>query len=236
MSVENPSNETGTLGEVARAYRGCRERVTELVTDLDEQGARHTVPACPNWTVHDVLAHLSGGVADALAGRMEGAGTDPWTAAQVRERADHPLVAILDEWNSNAPQVEPLMDAAGEVGRQAVADVATHEHDIRGALARPGARDSDAILIGLGFGAEQLITSAAARGISMRVQAMEGVSFGSDEPSVTLIGDTFELFRAIHGRRSVDQIRDMKWEGDAEEAIPAFWWLSLHPSEAPIYE
>jgi uncharacterized protein (TIGR03083 family) len=194
------------------------------------------VPACPDWTVRDVLAHLSGGIADALAGRMEGAGTNPWTAAQVEARKDWSVAAILDEWNTNAPQVEPFMDAAGEIGRQGVADVATHEHDLRGVLGLPGARDSDAILIGLGFGAQQLIASASARGISLRVQSTEGHAFGAEDPSVTLVGDNFELFRSIHGRRSVEQLKEMKWEGDHEEVIPAFWWLGLHPAAVAIDE
>jgi uncharacterized protein (TIGR03083 family) len=222
--------------EIARAYRGCRERITALVTGLDERQVRTIVPACPDWTVHDVVAHLSGGITDALEGRMAGAGTDPWTAVQVQARRDIPLAEILEEWNGNAPQVEPFMDGAGEIGRQGVADVATHEQDVRGALERPGARDTDAILIGLGFGAQQLIASASARDLTLRVQSTDGPTFGADDASVTLLGDTFELFRAVHGRRSLEQLREMKWEGDPEQVLPAFWWLGLHPAPAPIQE
>ena len=224
------------MTEVAAAYRGCRERLTELLTGLDERQARVAVPACPDWTVHDVLAHVSGGIADALAGRMAGAGSDEWTAAQVEARREMALTEILEEWNTNAPQVEPLLDGAGDIGRQAVADVVTHEHDIRGALERPGARDSDAVTIGLGFAAGQLLASATERGVGLRVQTTDGLAFGSEEPDATLTGDRFELLRAIVGRRSVEQLRAMKWEGDHERAIPAFWWLVLHPAEMPLHE
>src|SRR5437867_3029300 len=108
------------MDAVAAAYSGCRQRINELVKDLDRGGAAIRVPACPDWSVHDVVAHLSGGVADALAGRLSGAASDTWTAAQVEVRRGLPLTEVLDEWNANAPKVEPLMDGAGELGRQAV--------------------------------------------------------------------------------------------------------------------
>ena len=224
------------MSEIARAYRGCRERITGLVADLDEAQERTPVPACPGWTVHDVVAHLAGGLADALAGRLDGAGTDAHTAIQVDDRRDTPLAEILEEWTTCALQVEPLMDGAGELGRQGVADVVTHEHDIRGALGRPGARSSDAIRVGLSFGATRLVEEASAHGAALRVQSTDGATFGADAADATLTGEPFELLRAITGRRSVEQLREMKWEGDVEKALPAFWWLGLHPADRPIDE
>src|SRR6266568_3966318 len=123
-----------TMREVATAYRGCRERITELAHGIDERRARTAVPACPEWTVHDVIAHLSGTLADAVAGRLEGAGIDERTAEQVVARRRLPLTEVLKEWNEHALVVEPLMDSAGDIARQGVADVVSHEHDIRGAL------------------------------------------------------------------------------------------------------
>ncbi|MGI8707100.1 MAG: hypothetical protein ACR2LG_02690 [Actinomycetota bacterium] len=34
---------------------------------------------------------------------------------------------------------------------------------------------------------------------------------------------TFELFRALHGRRTVDQVRAMEWDGDPEPWMPVFF-------------
>jgi len=236
LPARSAQSEAATVGEVAAAYRGCRERITELLTGLHDRQARTDVPACPGWRVRDVVAHLSGGIADVLAGRLDGAGTDEWTAAQVRARRGCPLVEILHEWHTNAPRVEPLMDSAGEIGRQAVADVVTHEHDIRGALRRPGARGSDAVIVGLGFGAARLVEAAASRGVALRVQSTNRLTFGSEHADVTLTAEPFELLRAITGRRSVDQLRAMPWDGDCERAIPAFWWYGLHPADARIDE
>ena len=226
---------TVTEGAVATAYHGCRLRLTELLADIDRRQGQTPVPACPGWSVHDVLAHLSGGVVDAINGRMEGAGTDEWTARQVSDRRELSLAEILDEWNVHAPLVEPLLDNAGDLGRQAVADVVSHEHDIRTALNQPGARSTDAVGIGLTFVAARLVEAADERGNSLRVES-RGMRCGPDDADVTLRGDPFELLRAITGRRSLGQIRQLAWEGDVERVIPAFWWYSLSPAAEDIDE
>src|SRR5205814_575356 len=109
---------------------------------------------------------------------------------------------ILDEWSEHAPQVEPLLDTVGEIGRQAVADVVSHEHDVRTALNRPGGRSTDAVGIGLMFAAARLVEAAEERGVSLRVES-DTTEFGHGRADVTLRGDPFELLRAITGRRSI---------------------------------
>jgi hypothetical protein len=80
-SVNDSANAWGDL------YRANVAAITRLASDLDEAGLATTVPGSPDWTVHDVLAHLAGGPADALAGRMEGAPGPEWTARHVGERS-----------------------------------------------------------------------------------------------------------------------------------------------------
>src|SRR5260370_964850 len=46
-------------------------------------------------SVHDVVAHLAGTVTDVLGGRLDGVGSDPWTAAQVGTRRDMPIAALV---------------------------------------------------------------------------------------------------------------------------------------------
>jgi len=71
------------MGEVAIAYAGSRARITALVGGIDRERASTMVPTCPEWSVHDVVSHLAGGVADALSGNLEGLGSEEWTAAAV---------------------------------------------------------------------------------------------------------------------------------------------------------
>ena len=109
-------------------------------TALSDDDAATPVPACPGWTVHDLVAHLCGVVDDALNDRMDGAPAPAWTARQVDARKDKSVTDILDEWAGLAATFETL-----PLPFQAVADVACHEQDLRGALHVPGFRDSEAI-------------------------------------------------------------------------------------------
>ena len=224
------------MGEVRVAYAGCRARIAELTGRLHEQRAATAVPTCPKWSVHDVVAHVTGIVDDALAGRLDGVATEPWTAAQVEARRARPIAGMLAEWDANAPSFEELRDTVGDPGRQAVADVVTHEHDIRAALVEPGARDSDAVHIGLGFVSADFVASAASQGVAVRVHATDGSEFGDQAASVVLSGEPFELLRAITGRRSIAQLRAMHWQGDGEAALCAFTFGPFRPAAHRVVE
>jgi hypothetical protein len=61
----------------------AQERVIALVRDIpDEQAARH-VPACPDWTVRDLLSHMVGLGADVAAGDEPHDHDAAWTQRQV---------------------------------------------------------------------------------------------------------------------------------------------------------
>jgi hypothetical protein len=90
-----------------------------------------------------------------------------------------------------------------------IADTATHEHDVRGALDAPGARDSDAVDIAARWGAQMLDGSQP-----LRVETDAGaLVVGDGTPVVTVEASRFELLRAMTGRRSLDQMRAYRWEG-----------------------
>ena len=125
------------MTEVAEHYRTARLRITELVLSLDDDDLARAVPACPGWTVHDVVSHITGVADDALNGRMDGVATDPWTAAQVERGRDVPTADLLDRWTEQAAVFESF-----PLPPQAVIDLTTHEQDIRGAVDQPGARDT----------------------------------------------------------------------------------------------
>jgi uncharacterized protein (TIGR03083 family) len=125
------------MPEVSDHYRTARLRVTELVRSLDDEDLSRPVPACPGWTVHDVVAHVTGVADDALNGRLDGVATPPWTAAQVERGQGVPTLDLLDRWAEQAAVFESL-----PLPPQAVIDLTTHEQDIRGAVGQPGARDT----------------------------------------------------------------------------------------------
>ena len=227
------------MTELAAAYTGGRGRITRLVAGLDEQEAATIVIGCPEWTVKDVVAHLTGICSDILAGNIEGVATDPWTAAQVDARRPLPLAQLVAEWDAVGPQIEAMLPSfPPEPATQLITDLTTHEHDLRGALDRPGARDSDAVGIGLAFTAPNFLTSIADRdlpALSLRAGDSEWAAAGA-RPAVSVSADRFELLRALTGRRSASQLRGLKWDGDPEPYLPAFEWGPFRVPASDVVE
>lgn len=225
---------------IGSIYADGRQRLTDLVVSEDPEGRTAPVPGCPEWAVRDVIAHVTGVCADVLAGNLEGVATEPWTAAQVAKRSDSPLADILAEWAEIAPQVEAIAPQfPGRVDEQWVLDLTTHEHDIRGALARPGGRDTAGVLVGLDFAATMgLAESIKARSLpALQVRAGEREwVLGEGAPAASLEGSPFDLFRAMTGRRSANQIRGLRWEGDAERFVPAFEFGPFTPPDDDLVE
>src|SRR5215207_8927531 len=109
-------------------YDAARQRITELVT---EDNATAAVPACPGWTVQDMVAHLAGGLTDVVNGRMDLAGQPEWGERQVAERRGTPLADLTAEWAAIVPAAKDALDA--KMGPILQAEIVSHEHDIRAA-------------------------------------------------------------------------------------------------------
>lgn len=203
------------MEEIGEAYRGVRLRVTELVAGADDETLGTIAPATPEWTVHDLLAHLVGVTTDIVSGNLDGVGTDAWASAQVEARRGRSVADLLGEWDEHGPAVEEMSGQFGRAGGQLVSDAVTHEHDVRGALRVPGARDSDAVRLSVGFVGlslgEQL--DRADRGALVVFDGDATVTFGSGEPVASLRTDDFEFVRALTGRRSLEQIAAFEWDG-----------------------
>jgi len=231
--------------EIGELYAEGRQRIVGLVADLSAEQAEAPVPTCPGWRVADVLAHLTGICADVLAGNLDGVATDPWTEAQVAARRGRTVDELVAEWMEVAPQVEALAGSfPGPIGEQWVTDLTTHEHDIRTALARPGARDSAGVEMGVGFvvtaGLDSSVSEHALPPLEVRAgdsSWVAGAGAGvAVEAAGTLEGSSFELLRTLTGRRSAAQIRDLRWTVDPEPYIPAFQFGPFTTSPTDIIE
>ena len=210
--------------DTTEAYGETRKRMTALLRGLDEAAASTIVPACPDWTVQQLAAHAVGVSADILAGNTGGAGTDAWTKAHVAPRAGKSLAELADEWDETGPQVATAL-AGGLLPAQAVFDQVTHEHDLRGAIGQPGARDDEAVAIGLTF----IETAWPFVMASYHIPPLRIVTGGADmvvgdNPQVTLELSRFEALRALTGRRSLDQLAAYNWGTDPAPWYPGFTW------------
>jgi uncharacterized protein (TIGR03083 family) len=189
-------------------YRVAREAVTQLVRTLSPEQLQTSVPACPGWTVHDVVSHLTGAATDVVNGRLRDGGDEQQSAPQVVERAETPTLVVLREWERSASQVEVVLSRSGVSDLTPVFDVAVHEHDIRGALDLPDNRGGELVGLAVEHTARLLLSKVESAGLDpvVIVDDAESVVFGDGASAVTIRMSLFEFFRAAFGRRSRAQI------------------------------
>jgi uncharacterized protein (TIGR03083 family) len=225
-----------TLGKV---YADQRRRVGKLVRSLPAADLLVRLPTCPDWTVRDVVGHMTGLMADVRANNLGGLGTAAWTQAQVNAYADRSLEEVLSDWAALAAPAEA--DAAAVMGAASsrlVSDAYSHEHDIRGAVDRPGGRSSQALRVAIGVQLEALRTRLADGGLpALALRCGDGKTFraGTGEPGATVRFPTaWEMLRAVTARRSRAQLLGYAWSGPAEDYVPAFFRFA--PPEQDIVE
>jgi uncharacterized protein (TIGR03083 family) len=210
--------DTGRLGPHAAAYRGAMDRITDLVAGIDDDAAAAVVPATPHWRVRDLLSHVAGTPTDLLAGRVEGAGSDAWTAAQVDARRDRTVADLLDEWETAWPAFADVLASFAERSPAPVLifDVLTHEQDLRGALGRPPRRDPGDWSLPWAMAVDVVAHRRdRERAGALVLQPTDGepAVAGSGDVTATVRAPTFELMRAATGRRSLAQMRAWTWTG-----------------------
>ena len=180
--------------EILEASQGVRERSIALLRSGGEQQATTIVPTCPMWTAKELACHMYGVSDDILNGRLDGVGSGEWTRAQVDRHDATPLADLLDEWEASAAGFDAIVPLIPEpANAQFVMDQATHEHDLRLALASPGAQDDLSVSIGAAF----LLTGLRGSDAEL-ADRIEGLGLSE-----------FELLRALTGRRSVAQLEAM---------------------------
>jgi hypothetical protein len=189
---------------VSQAYMELRNRAVELLRSVPERIGDRTVPHCPSWSVRELASHLLGVPDDIVNGRMDGVASDAWTQAQVERHRGKSLLTLAHELAELAPRFDPILPHIPPMARsQMTMDAVTHEHDLRNAVAQPGARDSLAVqaaLAWLGVWAEK------------RVPGSHAALFGAGL-------DDFDLLRCLTGRRSLRQVKALGLPVDVLEAV-----------------
>jgi uncharacterized protein (TIGR03083 family) len=246
------------MPDLAAAYADTRESMMKIAGELTHDELATRVPACPDWTVHDLISHVTS-LASSIAGgevppdlNPVASLSDPEMAkrrdafvdAALAARRGKPIRVVLDEWRAAAPMLEsmirgerPWPHGAPPLAEWVVTtDVAVHHHDLRGAVGRAGERDSLATGLSLRSYVETMKFRAQMQGLAAFkiVAGTRDWTIGSGEPVATVSADPFELARAASGRRSPDQIRAYDWTGDPEPFIPLFY--PYGPRESSLVE
>ncbi|MFE0023722.1 maleylpyruvate isomerase N-terminal domain-containing protein [Amycolatopsis sp. NPDC059021] len=209
-------------------YRYLRTTISTLVTSAAEDIGDRTVPACPEWTVRDLLAHL----ADIAALVTRRLGGEPDTDAE--SAAQHGSVrVVLDAWAVLGEQVASLI--AGGGGHLMIMDALSHELDLHRILGtapergHPAFRNSlDVVVRGMG----EHLAKHDVPALEVRA-AGQRWSLGDGAPAATVTGADYDILRSFTGRRSSDQIRALDWSADPAPWIPAFTWAAFQPPAAP---
>jgi uncharacterized protein (TIGR03083 family) len=205
----------------------AQARVGELVAGLSPEEAGRPVPACPAWSVRDLLSHMVGLDVDVLAGDEPDDHNAGWTQRQVDERRGLDVSALLEEW---ARTIRPLRAWMAEHGTRPMGDVVIHEQDLRGALGVPGARDSPGMTVLRDRFAGRLADRVAAAGLPP--VALVGETWRSgpeDGAGAVLRASDFDLARAVLTRRSAAQLRGWAVAGDVTPYLPHFALLGPLP-------
>ena len=147
-----PGDERAATVDCGARYEAARGRFVTLVEGLGEDELAAMVPATPDWSVRDVLAHVVGIAADLNTGDLSSVDPDTWTATQVASRRSRSIGEIVAEWDREAPTFEDGLRLFGyEIGSHFVGDLHAHLQDVRAALGLPPDRDERTVRVALDF-------------------------------------------------------------------------------------
>ena len=234
----------------AWAYESGLDELTELLEVVGPDDLATPVPACPAWTVGDLVAHLAGVAEDAAAGQyFEGAidawrapdlaeSRDAWTDHHVGRLATRGLDGLLRAVRLHGCRLvnalrrgdEPLASAPGWMVAGPAADLAVHLADVREALGLPA--DTGGTAARFGFAAyrdwlHQRLVETGRPALELSDGDRTWV-VGSGSPAATVTATTYELFRTITGRRSASAIGRLGWTAD-----PTPWLDVISPYPLP---
>ncbi|MFL6140504.1 MAG: maleylpyruvate isomerase family mycothiol-dependent enzyme [Labedaea sp.] len=222
-------HQTGETAPVANsvAYRNVRHNVTRMLTE-HSPAEDHVVPACPLWTICDLLAHLAGTAALAI-GRLSGSVPARRTPAGAND-----IVSLLGEWDWMGPEVERLL--SDRAGNLLVMDSFTHELDLRYALGVPLPTAHPAFARALEMLVAGFSASVSAHGLPALQLVVDGTRWtvGVGMPVGVLTASGYDVYRSLAGRRSHEQITRLGWSRDSHRWLPAFTWGPFTPPEDPV--
>jgi len=199
--------------DLAAIYLAVRDRMCAVLEAMPAADAEKIVPACPDWTVHDLLAHQTSMPIAILAGDLPGGDVNDWIQGLVDARRDQSLEELLAEWRADDDALGGLVANVGLL----VGDLVAHEGDLLGALGIAADRtpESEALLPGALAGLQGPVADSGLGAIEVRHGDRSWRTHGA-EAGWSFEADPWEAFRALTSRRTADELRAMPHTGDVE--------------------
>jgi len=215
--------------QLSEGYRSSRLRMMALATEIDDAEAGRSVPACPEWRVHDLFAHVAGIATDLTAGRVPSGDSQVWVDRQIEERRARPLAEVVGEWSEVGPTFEEMIASTPRAFWGLTYDTVVHEHDLRNAIGRPGERDSEAVRLAARLGLKLVKHDLARHGLGAVRVTIDGEEsvVGEGEPGLSLTTTSFECLRLLGSRRTLTEMRAAAFEGDLDAHLPGIVHMDL---------
>ena len=231
---------------MADVYEETRASIRDLLDSRPPEDLERPVPATPGWRVRDVVAHLVGDLESISAGDFPSeffdsfgdeaavAKLNQWTTGHVEKRAALPGDELFKEWDEKAATIVPKLRGLEPwservpvfVDRVLITDLGVHQQDIYGAYGLDRDREGPPAKIGVaGYIAIIGLRLQGDGGgtIAFEAPGKRWVVGNGEDPDATIRASRFELFRALSGRRSPEQVRAYDWTGDPEPFIQYFY-------------
>jgi hypothetical protein len=233
------------VADLAAAFSEIRASLTATLLELDDGAWRAPIPTRREWSVKDTVGMLTGFAQAIVDGCWTQDYSDSWADGGMRERLNEifdgwvaarresSMIEILAEWEAYAPRLQRM------IAREDPFPPGTHPftawtylwavvqnaHNVWTALGIGAKeRDGEATWLCLETAIYWLDMRLQAKGLpALRLRAGEREwVVGDGIPVTTVTAPPFELFRALSGRRSMQQIQSFSWDGDAAGHLEVF--------------
>jgi hypothetical protein len=145
------------------------------------------------------------------------------------ERRSRTLSSIVEEWNEIAPRFEEQIARAPKQLWGLTYDTIVHEHDFRNAVDNREGRESTGVVFAAELGLKLIKMDLAKTNLESFCAVIDGREHvvGNGEPALTLTATAFETLRLLGSRRTYDEMRRARFDGNLDAHLASVTHMDL---------